>query len=103
MRRESFGMACRSRRLRASFLASAMGVASRPTRSNSRRAASHADRFLPTQLISSSTVGKKVGRTSPLYPHERIDGQMYDDLQTAGVLPSCAAVSFTAAVSNLRR
>ena len=28
---------------------------------------------------------------------------MYDDLHTAGVLPSCSAVRFTAAVASLRR
>src|SRR5207302_204931 len=58
---------------------------------------------LPLESISSSTVAKKLGSTAPLYPDDRIDGQMYDDLHTAGVFPSCAAVSFTAAVSILRR
>src|SRR5438045_1339747 len=80
-----------------------MGVASPPSRKSCRSAASQAERFLPLESISSSTVAKKLGSTAPLYPDDRIDGQMYDDLHTAGVFPSCAAVSFTAAVSILRR
>src|SRR5205814_8980350 len=90
-------------RLRAlRFLARRMGVAPRPTASRSRRAFSQAPRLRPLHAINSSTVSKCSGSTLPSYAELRIDGQMYDDLHTAGVFPRWDAVSFTAALSILR-
>ena len=51
--RDSLPGFARSRRRRAIFFASAMGVASRPSRSSSSSADSHSDRLRPAQEISS--------------------------------------------------